>query len=440
MSMRCTRKQSPNLRADKKPTERIASMNKSQVIIVGAGAGGLFSAIMLARNGVKCLVIEQNKILGKKLLITGKGRCNVTNNCDAQTVMNNIPHNSRFMYSALSSFEPKDTIRFFEELGVELKTERGNRVFPKSDRSQSIVNALIDEAKRLGVRFVKEKVLSLSQNEGSICEVVTDKSRYLCDNVIVATGGKSYPNTGSTGDGYAFAEGMGHTVTELCPSLVPIVTEESEPTEMMGLSLKNVTLTLKDNKKNKKIYSEMGEMLFTHFGISGPLVLSASAHIDRIEKNRYTVEIDLKPALSEKQLDERILRDFSQELNRDFCNSLGMLLPSAIIPIIVSRSKIPPNQKVNSITKQQRQALVNAIKCYTLTVRDFRPIDEAIITRGGVSIKEISPKTMESKLVNGLYFVGEIIDVDAYTGGFNLQIAFSTAYCAAQAITEKLAY
>ncbi len=414
-------------------------MNKSQVIIVGGGAAGLFSAIMLSRNDVKCLVIEQNKILGKKLLITGKGRCNVTNNCDAQTVMNNIPHNSRFMYSALSSFEPKDTMSFFEEIGVELKTERGNRVFPVSDKSQSIVNALVDEAKRLGVRFLREKVISLNQKDGAVREVITDKSSYLCDNVIIATGGKSYPQTGSTGDGYVFAKDMGHTVTELAASLVPIVTEESEPTEMMGLSLRNVTLTLKDTKSNKKIYSEMGEMLFTHFGISGPLVLSASAHIDKIEKDRYQVEIDLKPALSEKQLDDRILRDFSQQLNRDFANSLGMLLPSAIIPIIVSRSKIPPDTKVNSITKVQRQALVSAIKCFTLTVRDFRPIEEAIITRGGISVKEISPKTMESKLVSGLYFVGEVIDVDAYTGGFNLQIAFSTAYCAAKAISDKLA-
>lgn len=435
--MRSTRKQSPIIKSN---PERKFPMNKSDVIIVGGGAAGLFSAVMLARNGVKCLVLEQNKILGKKLLITGKGRCNVTNNCDTQTVMKNIPRNPRFMYSPLSQFAPEDTMRFFEELGVKLKTERGNRVFPESDKSQSIVNALVDEAKRLGVRFAKERVTEIKEQNGRISQVITDKSSYLTEYVILATGGKSYPSTGSKGDGYTFSQKLGHTVTELKGSLVPLVTEESEACEMMGLSLKNVTLTLVDNQKNKKLYSEMGEMLFTHFGVSGPLVLSASAHIDKVEKGRYTLSIDLKPALSEKQLDERILRDFSEEKNRDFANSLGRLLPSTMIPIIVSRSKIPPDLKVNSITREQRLSLVSLIKNYTLTVRDFRPIDEAIITSGGVSIKEISPKTMESKLVEGLYFAGEIIDVDAYTGGFNLQIAFSTAYAAASAITEKLMY
>lgn len=438
MNMRYTRKQSPI--ATKNNPERKFPMNKSDVIIVGGGAAGLFAAVMLARNGVKCLVLEQNKILGKKLLITGKGRCNVTNNCDAQTVMKNIPRNPRFMYSSLSQFAPEDTMRFFEELGVRLKTERGNRVFPESDKSQSIVNALVDEAKRLGVRFAKERVTEILEQNGRVSQVVTDKSSYLAEYVILATGGKSYPATGSTGDGYAFSQKLGHTVTELKGSLVPLVTEESEASEMMGLSLKNVTLTLTDNQKNKKIYSEMGEMLFTHFGVSGPLVLSASSHIEKIEKGRYTLSVDLKPALSEKQLDERILRDFSEEKNRDFANSLGRLLPSTMIPIIVSRSKIPPDLKVNSITREQRLSLVSLIKNYTLTVRDFRPIDEAIITSGGVSIKEISPKTMESKLVEGLYFAGEIIDVDAYTGGFNLQIAFSTAFAAVTAITEKLMY
>lgn len=436
MSMRSTSKQ---IRKIKSNPERKILMNKSDVIIVGGGAAGLFSSVMLSRKGVKCLVIEQNKILGKKLLITGKGRCNVTNNCDAQTVMKNIPRNPRFMYSSLSAFAPEDTMHFFEELGVRLKTERGSRVFPESDKSHSIVNALVDEAKRLGVRFVKEKVLEIKQDDGRVSQVTTDKNCYICNNVIVATGGKSYPATGSTGDGYRFARSLGHTVTELKGSLVPLVTEEREVSEMMGLSLKNVTLTLWDNVTNKKLYSEMGEMLFTHFGLSGPLVLSASAHIDKIEKGRFSVAIDLKPALSEKQLDDRILRDFSEEQNRDFVNSLGRLLPSAIIPIIVSRSKIPPELKVNSITREQRLHLVSLIKNYRLTIRDFRPIDEAIITSGGVSVKEISPKTMESKLVEGLYFVGEIIDVDAYTGGFNLQIAFSTAYSAAEAISSKLA-
>lgn len=414
-------------------------MNKSDVIIVGGGAGGLFSSVMLARRGVKCLVIEQNKILGKKLLITGKGRCNVTNNCDNETVMKNIPRNGRFMYSSLSGFGTADTMSFFEDLGVKLKTERGNRVFPESDRSQSIVNALVEEAKRLGVRFVRERVTAVNSEKGRVCEVVTDKCEYPCERVIIATGGKSYSATGSTGDGYAFAKALGHTVTDLKASLVPFVTEESEPAEMMGLSLRNVTLTLFDTVKNKKLYSELGEMLFTHFGISGPLVLSASAHIDSIERGRYKVQIDLKPALSDKQLDDRILRDFAQEQNRDFINSLGRLLPSAIIPVIVSKSMIPPQAKVNSITREQRQHLVSLIKCYELTVKDKRPIDEAIVTRGGVSVKEVSPKTMESKLVEGLYFVGEILDVDAYTGGFNLQIAFSTANSAAEAIALDLA-
>lgn len=410
---------------------------KSNTIIVGGGAAGLFAAVMLARGGVTATVIEHERSVGRKLLITGKGRCNVTNNCDNATVMKNIPRNSRFMFSALNGCSPADVMSFFEELGVKLKTERGNRVFPESDKSSDIVQALEREAKRLNVRFAFEDVKELIIEDNKVVGVVTDKCENRCDNVIVATGGKSYPATGSTGDGYRFAEQAGHTVTPLTPSLVPIVTEERDPVEMMGLSLRNVTLSLIDKEKNKAVFFEQGEMLFTHFGVSGPLVLSASSHIDKLTQGRFALEIDLKPALSFEQLDKRIQRDFSEMLNRDFANSLNRLLPAKMIPIIVARSGIAPETKVNSITREQRLSLVKLIKSYRLNVKCFRPIDEAIITSGGVSTKEINPKTMESKITDNLYFAGEVIDVDAYTGGFNLQVAFATANAATQGIIDK---
>ncbi len=403
-------------------------------IIVGAGASGLFASIIAARNGKKVLLLEHTKKVGKKLSITGKGRCNLTNNSDIDNILNNIPVNSRFMYSALNSFSALDTMNFFEELGVKLKTERGNRVFPVSDSAAEIVNALENEVNRLKVSLKFEKVTELIIEYNSIKGVKTEFGSYFADAVIIATGGKSYSHTGSTGDGYDFARQAGHKVTKLTPSLVPVVIKESFCSEMMGLSLKNVTLTLKDKKENKILYSDLGEMLFTHFGVSGPLVLSASSHIRKMEEDRYLIEIDLKPGLSEQQLDARLQRDFLAAPNKDFANILVKLLPAKLIPVIVSLSSIPHDTKINQITKVQRLEFVKLVKSLPLTIKCFRPLDEAIITSGGVDVKEISPKSMESKLVSGLFFIGEVLDVDAYTGGYNLQIAFSTAYAAANNI------
>lgn len=406
-------------------------MSKPDVVIVGAGASGLFASIQLAWQGLDVLVIEHMNIPGKKLLITGKGRCNVTNNSDVQNVMANIPRNSKFLYSALSRFAPEDTMAFFESLGVELKTERGNRVFPVSNKASDIVGALVNAARDAGVKFVTDEVKELVIENGAVKGVKSDNDTYFADKIIIATGGRSYPKTGSNGDGYKLAKQAGHTVTEITPSLCPVVTEEKEPAQMMGLSLRNCTLTLYENGKDKPVYSELGEMLFTHFGLSGPLVLSASAHMDGISKGKYQISIDLKPALSHEKLDERILRDFGEFPNRDFSNALGKLLPSKMIDVVVKMSGIVPYKKVNQITKAEREQLVDLLKDMRFTVRSLRSIDEAIITRGGVDVKEISPKTMGSKLVDGLYFIGEVLDVDAYTGGYNLQIAFATAYAAA---------
>jgi hypothetical protein len=398
------------------------------VIIVGGGAAGSMAADRAALNYRRTLIIEPNKRIGRKLMITGKGRCNVTNNCDIDELMKNIPVNSRFLYSAFSSFSSYDTMNFFETAGVSLKTERGNRVFPCSDKAEDIVKVFERELKRNKVDIIHDKVTEIIIDDGVCCGVRCGKKEIYSQSVLIATGGKSYPQTGSTGDGYRLAEMAGHTVTEIKPSLVPIVSEESYCRDMMGLSLKNVTLSLYD--REKCIYKEMGEMLFTHFGISGPLVLSASSHIRKMERNRYRIKIDLKPALSLEQLDKRIQKDFSEMINRSFINSLGKLLPAKIIPVAVELSGIPADVKVNSITREQRKSFVELIKNFPVTVKKFRPVEEAIITSGGVSVKEINPKTMESKLVQGLYFAGEVIDVDAYTGGFNLQIAFATGYCA----------
>lgn len=404
----------------------------TDTIIVGGGAAGCFAAVQAARLGKTVTLFEKNEKLGRKLRITGKGRCNVTNDSPAEEHMKNIPVNPRFLYSAFSMFSAEDTKTFFEELGVPLKTERGNRVFPVSDKADDIADALAREMKNLGVKVVKSRVSGLIIEDGLCCGVVSGGKEYRSGSVLIACGGKSYPNTGSTGDGYTLAEKAGHTVTELKPSLVPLESPDKYCAEMMGLSLRNVTLTLFDG--NKPIYSEMGEMLFTHFGISGPLVLSASSHIRTMEKGRYTAKIDLKPALSPEQLDARIQRDFAENLNRDFINGIRKLLPAKLIPVAVRLSGIPAEQKVNGITKEQRRKFGELIKAFPVRISGFRPIDEAIITSGGISVKEISPKTMESKLVPGLFFAGEVIDVDAYTGGFNLQIAFSTAYAAAMCL------
>ena len=398
------------------------------VIIIGGGASGSMAGITSARLGKKVAILEKNGFIGKKLNITGKGRCNVTNNCDIQQLMQNIPRNPKFLYSAFSMLSPKDVMDFFESINVPLKTERGNRVFPISDKATDVSRALEKELKRLGVKILEENVTELLVQDGVCTGVKTNKNTYLADSVLIATGGKSYTGTGSTGDGYKFAQEVGHTVTKLVPSLVPIVAEEKYCSDMMGLSLKNVRLNLMDN--DKCIYSELGEMLFTHFGVSGPLVLSASSHISKMQQNRYKIYVDLKPALSVDTLDKRIQRDFSENINKSFINSLNKLLPNKIIPVVAKLSGIKFDTKVNQITREQRLHLIDIIKNFPITIKDFRPLNEAIITSGGISVKEINPKTMQSKLVKGLFFSGEVIDVDAYTGGFNLQIAFSTGYVA----------
>jgi hypothetical protein len=382
--------------------------------------------------GRSVLLLEKGDRCGKKLSITGKGRCNVTNNCTEDEFFANIPTNPRFLYSAYSRFTAQNCMDFFEHLGVPLKTERGNRVFPISDKAQDIVTALTQGCKDYSVKTVFSRVQEILTSEGFVTGVKCGGKVYNAPSVLIATGGKSYPKTGSVGDGYEFALALGHTVTELKPSLVPIVSEDDYCGEMMGLSLKNVTLTLRDNVKGKTIFSEMGEMLFTHFGVSGPLVLSASSHIPKIERDRYTFFIDLKPALDEKKLDERILRDFGEIPNRIFANSLTKLLPAKMIPVAVRLSGIDGNKQVNAVTKAERTKLVTLLKAFPVRVSDFRPIDEAIITSGGVKVSEVSPKTMESKLVKGLFFAGEVLDVDGYTGGFNLQIAFCTGRCAGE--------
>ena len=404
-------------------------------VIVGGGAAGLFCGAQLGLLGKSAVIIEKNERFGRKLRITGKGRCNVTNNCDSQTVMKNITRNSRFMYSSLSRFAPEDTMAFFEGLGVPLKTERGNRVFPVSDSAHDIADALVRCCLDCGTELVSGEVTELVIRDGRAVGVKCGGREYRGGSVIIAAGGRSYPKTGSDGFGYKLAKSAGHHVTPIVPSLCPIVAvRHEECAEMMGLSLKNCTLTLREENKSKALYEELGEMLFTHFGLSGPLVLSASAHIDDIEKHSYIIEIDLKPALSDEQLDARILRDLSDFPNREFANSLGKLLPAKMIPVIVRRSGIPPEKRVNQITKEERRRLVQLLKKLTYKVDRLRPIDEAIITRGGVDVSEIDPKTMESKLCGGLYFIGEVLDLDAYTGGFNLQIAWSTAYACAQAV------
>lgn len=401
----------------------------TDVIIIGGGAAGCMAAVHAARFGKSVIVFEKNERTGRKLRITGKGRCNVTNNSSMEEHMKNIPVNPRFLYSSYSSFCAEETMAFFEELGVPLKTERGNRVFPVSDKADDIADAFDREMKKLGVKLIHKRVSGLIIEDGKCCGVTAGKDEFRSESVLIACGGKSYPNTGSNGDGYALAEMAGHTITEIKPSLVPLVSPDKYCAEMMGLSLRNVTLKLFD--REKLIYSELGEMLFTHFGVSGPLVLSASSHIRDMQPNRYTLKIDLKPGLTAEQLDMRIQRDFSENLNRDFANGIRKLLPAKLIPVAVKRSGIPAEQKVNGITREQRRKLGEIIKDFPVRISAFRPVDEAIITSGGVSVREINPKTMESKLVSGLFFAGEVIDVDAYTGGFNLQIAFSTAYSAA---------
>ena len=405
-----------------------------KIVIVGGGAAGLmaaYSASLKYGNGAEITVIEKNERPARKVMITGKGRCNVTNNCDVDTLVANVPKNGKFLFSAFSGFDSKDTMGLFESLGVPLKTERGNRVFPVSDKAVDIVDALVGAVKKSGADILHAVAKKILTENGAVAGVLLENGEVIsADSVILATGGMSYPLTGSTGDGYKIAQALGHTVTELKPSLVPLTVHEGFCSRLSGLTLKNVTLSVFEEGKKKPVFSELGEMLFTHFGISGPLTLSASAHMRRMGKTNYTAYIDLKPALSLEQLDSRILRDFEGEKNKDFVNSLDKLLPKSIIPVIISLSGIEPALKVNQISREMRTSLCKVIKALPLHITGFRPIEEAIITGGGISVKEINPSTMESKLVKGLYFAGEIIDADAYTGGFNLQIAFSTGYAA----------
>ena len=412
-------------------------MNNFDVIVIGAGAAGCIAAGTAANNGLSVLLLDKNAKVGRKVLITGKGRCNVTNNCDVRDFLRYVRTNPRFMYSALSAFSPTDTMTFFEDLGVELKTERGNRVFPVSDKAADITDALFKFIKKNKVDYRQEIVTEILAKDGCVYGVKTQNGSYFAKNVILATGGKSYPLTGSDGSGYKLAEKLGHSIITPQPSLVPIVTREKWCEELQGLSLKNVTLKLFKEGNAKPIFNELGEMLFTHFGVSGPLVLSASSCIDSAEISQYSLYIDMKPALDEKQLDLRIIRDFEKYSNRDLSNAMVDLLPQRMISAIIALSGIDPSTKANQITKTQRNALVTNLKNLKLSPKAFRPIDEAIITSGGIKVSEIDPKTMQSKLVSGLYFAGEIIDVDAFTGGFNLQIAFSTGYLAGSSITQE---
>lgn len=399
------------------------------MIIVGAGAAGLFAAVTAAKMGKKILVLERNDRIGKKLAITGKGRCNVTNDATTDEVLKNIPRNGRFLYSSITAYPPEKVMSFFEENGCPLKVERGNRVFPVSDRSGDIIAVFSRLLEKLPVTRKTCRVTRLLSEEGKIIGVSTDQGDFHCDKVLLATGGASYPLTGSTGDGYKLAQALGHTVISPTGSLVPLVSSE-ECAAMQGLSLRNTELKLLD-KKGKVVYKDFGELLFTHFGISGPMALSASAHLK--EGQSYDIVLDLKPALDEGKLDARFLRDFEKYSNRSMENALADLYPHSMIPVILEKAGIPLDLKAHSLTKGQRRELLMHTKAFRIPVLGVRPVEEAIITRGGISVKEVDPKTMESKLISGLYFAGEILDCDAYTGGFNLQIAWSTAYAAATA-------
>lgn len=402
-------------------------------IVIGGGPAGMFAAITAAKNGKQVLLLERNERLGKKLLITGKGRCNVTNNCSAQDVLQNTPRNGRFLYSAMTAFPPEKTMRFFEENGCPLKTERGNRVFPVSDRSQSILDCLQSALRKAKVTVRTDRVVKLLTDQNGICGVACEKENYSCDWVILATGGLSYPATGSTGDGYVMARAMGHTIVPGEGNLVPLEISGDDCPDMQGLSLRNVGVKLL-NAKGKVLYKDFGELLFTHFGVSGPTVLSASCHM---KGEGCRLVLDLKPALDEAKLDARILRDLEMYQNRSMENALTDLLPRSMIPVVLRRLDIDPALQANSLTKQKRRALTELLKSFPLEITGKRPVAEAIITSGGVKVSEVDPKTMQSKRIPGLYFAGEILDCDAYTGGFNLQIAWATAYAAGQSVSTE---
>lgn len=411
-----------------------------KVIVIGGGPAGIISAISSARNGDNVILIEKNNSLGKKLLITGKGRCNITSSIDISDFIKNVPGNGKFLYSAFQNFTNIDIIKLIEENGIKVKEERGNRIFPVTDNAKDVLMCFEKELrkyKNIEIRLNTKVKEILEENKEVRGILLESGEKLIASKVIIATGGKSYPLTGSTGDGYKMASKLGHTVEKIRGSLVPLTADKILCQSMQGLSLRNVKIQIKDLEKNKKIYEDFGEMLFTHFGISGPTILSSSVHllrykeIDRLLKeNKIKLIIDLKPALSEEELDKRIRRDFEEFINKEFKNSLEKLLPKKMIESVINLSGINPIKKVNEITKEERKNLVNLIKNFEVSIDGFRPVEEAIVTAGGISVKEINPKTMESKLVKGLYFAGEVIDVDAYTGGFNLQIAYSTGYTA----------
>lgn len=409
--------------------------DRTELVVIGGGAAGMMCAYNAAQRGMSVVLVDPNRQLGRKVRITGKGRCNVTNNCDIKEFMRNIPGDGRFLYSALNRFSPADTIAFFESHGLPLKTERGNRVFPVSDNANDVAGLMARLCERSGVTLIRSTAKKILTEGGAVSTVVTEEGTIACRAAAVCTGGLSYPLTGSNGAGYRFARELGHTVTETRPSLVPLESEDDCCAQMQGFSLKNVTLSAYEDER--LIYKELGEMLFTHFGVSGPLVLSASSHMRNFGRAKYRLEIDLKPALDEKKLDARILRDFEKYSNKEFKNALADLAGHTMIPVLVRLSGIPEDTKANSITREQRMRLLRLFKAFPVSVSGTRPIDEAIVTAGGVSTKEIDPRTMGSKLVQGLYFAGEVLDLDGYTGGFNLQIAWSTGFVAGNSVLKE---
>ncbi len=418
-----------------------------KVIVIGGGPAGIMAALNASKCGNDVTILEKMESIGKKLLITGKGRCNITSSLPIEEFIQNVPGNGMFLYSSFNKFTNQDIINMLENEGLKVKEERGHRIFPVTDNAKDVLNVFIKLLKKQNVKIqtntkVEEIIVKEGKAVGVQCLFCDKRQTILADKIILATGGKSYPATGSTGDGYLLAQKLGHTIKEIKPSLVPLTASSSSLQicrQMQGLSLKNVAIKIKDVENNKNIYEDFGEMLFTHFGVSGPIILSGSAHLLRypnveklLQEEKICITLDLKPALTEKQLEQRILRDFEKEKNKEYKNSLNDLLPQRMIETVIQLSKINEEKKVNSITKEERKSLVNVLKNLEITISGFRPIEEAIITSGGISIKEINPKTMESKIVSGLYFAGEIIDVDAYTGGFNLQIAYSTGYVAGE--------
>ncbi len=408
-----------------------------ELVVIGGGAAGMMAALTAATRGRSVTLLERNPKLGRKLYITGKGRCNVTNDCTAEEALASTPRNSRFLFSAMTRFPPAQVKQFFKDLGVPLKTERGNRVFPESDRAADIIDALFAALRRAKVSIVEDRALDIETAAGRVTAVAGERGQYPCKAILLATGGLSYPATGSTGDGYRFAQALGHTIIEPKASLVALISPDPDCPAMQGLSLRNVSIQVK-NRKGKTLYTDQGELLFTHFGLSGPLILSASAHLRDFPREHYQVHIDLKPALDESKLDQRLLRELSAAPNRDMANLMGELLPRLMIPVVLRRAEVDPTAKANALTRQARRRLLEILKDFPIEVTDTRPVTEAIVTSGGIKVGEVDPHTMASKLVEGLFFAGELLDVDAYTGGFNLQIAWCTGRAAGEGAADYL--